>query len=112
MKQMVIGIVIGMLVALIGMTLEAQVNSWQFEADRVVEVYDERSLDSALVRTLAPGEIVTVYGPYVQAEDLIWIRLLGTDDFAAVARYGVCEIRSFGIWSPANRAPLSVYATE
>lgn len=99
--------VLGMVIGMMMVSVQAQGDEWQFEADRQVEVRQARDTGSALVRVISPNEIVTVRGPYVWADDLVWVEMPGVG-FAAVARYGVCEIRSFGSWIPGDRAPVSV----
>lgn len=98
---------VGMGLGMVLMDAQAQGDMWEFAADRQVEVHTQRGLSSPVVRLLSPNEIVTVRGPYVWADNLIWVEMPGVG-FAAVARYGVCEIRSFGEWIPAERAPVSV----
>ena len=106
---MVVIVVLLVMIGLLAVDLiQAQGDVWQFEADRPVEVHSARSLSAPLVRTLIEGEIVTVTGPYVFADNLLWVQVFGADQYVAVARYGVCEIRSFGTYDPASSGPVSV----
>lgn len=87
---------------------QIQTDTWQFTANRQVRITTERQIEGALVRWMQPGETINVQGSYVQADDLIWIQVAGVQQYAAVARYGQCEIRSFGTYEPPQLAPVSV----
>lgn len=86
----------------------SQQQQWQFIADRPVSVHADRSPASELLGIIPAGGVLTLTGPYVYAHELIWARLAQADGFAAVARYGRCEIRSFGRYNPPSQAPVSL----
>ncbi len=101
-------LVIAVLLVVIAVQGMAQDVTWWFTADVPVAIHAGRGLDTPKVRDLAVGEDVLLVGAYVQADDLIWAQIYGTNQFAAVARYGLCEIRSFGDYTPPEQAPISL----
>lgn len=106
MRMIERGLIVVLLALVIVQAVASQADRWQFVAERPVVVHEARDLDSRLVRTVGIGEIVTIMGPYVYADELIWATLPQWG-YIAVARYGVCEIRSFGTY-PQGREPVSV----
>jgi hypothetical protein len=100
-------LVIAILLLVAPATLSQQ-QQWQFFTDREVSIYASRSLSSPLLGVIPAGGVLTITGPYVFQEELIWARLAEAPGYAPVARYGKCEIRSFGVYNPASQAPVSV----
>ena len=84
-----------------------QADTWWFTPNRPVAIHSGQGLDFPHVGDLDSGQNVMLTGAYVQADDLVWVQLYGTSNYAAVAREGFCEYRSFGAYDPPNREPVS-----
>ncbi len=100
-------VVIAVILIVVPAVLSQQLQ-WQFFADREVSIYASRSLSSPLLGSIPAGGILTITGPYVFQEELIWAKLAESPGYVPVARYGKCEIRSFGTYNPPSQAPVSV----
>lgn len=112
-----LALIVGMVIGITGNALVQAQNetpdTWWFIANTPVRVAFDRDIDAPVMRWLQPGESVLLHEGYLQADDLIWAREYGTTRYVAVARYGYCEVESFGEYDPPAMQPISgVQTTE
>lgn len=116
MGQIERGVYLVVIVLLVGLVVGSaggqSADTWWFTADREVRVSLARDINAPVVQWVQAGESVLLHEGYVQADDLLWARVWGTDRYIAVARYGVCEVRSFGRYDPPEYAPASSLDTS
>jgi len=99
-----IGILIG-IIASIATANAQQLASWMYVPDQQTSIYQQRDLNSAVVARVPAGSPITIFGAYVQSNDMIWGE--SVTGFVPVARYGYCDILNFGTYDPPRMAPIS-----
>ena len=87
----------------------------QFTTSLTLDVYERPCLtgnNCQSIRQLAAGETVTIYGPYVASNNLIFGALdAELETWTPLARNGICPVATFGAISP-TALGIAVFTAE